>query len=229
MKRRRSQTNLGYNGRTPRKQQKTIQYIPRPIMPEKKGMDTTIDLFSGSTYTTNAGIVVLNLVRAGTGSYNRIGRKIKPKSLRLKGTLSYTETANANVVGTVCKIYIVYDKQPSGGLIPTYNSIFGQTDQAGTETVDFNSGPKYDSMGRFRILRELSYDMNPQTISGYDYTHTINLDEYIKLALPETVYSGDSSPMTISDINTGAIYFITRASTGLVTVDVTARLRYTDA
>ena len=54
----------------------------------------------------------------------------------------------------------------------------------------------------------------------------------MKLKDLESVYSGQSNPMTIADISTGALYLVMRSQyTGVassVTVDGIARLRYKD-
>jgi len=65
------------------------------------------------------------------------------------------------------------------------------------------------------------------------YLDQYRVDEYIKMPDLETVFSGASSPMTIADISTGALYVYFRAynqSTGVSEAQFTgnARLRYTD-
>ena len=57
---------------------------------ETKGMDT--DISTGaivSTTNTNANIGVLNLVQQGAGAWNRVGRKIHAKSIRIKGVVIF--------------------------------------------------------------------------------------------------------------------------------------------
>lgn len=213
----------------------------RMVKIEKKGMDTIIatgDIVS--TTSTNGNAYVLNLVRAGTGSWNRIGRKIKPMSLRITGYVlyDYTEqTSTLNLEGTVLRMVIVYDKQPSGGTIPTFETIFGTTQQDGTEATTVYDPIKYDTMSRFRVLKDCRYNFNPQVEPRSTGTQDLvlmrySVDEYIKLALPQTVYSGESTPMTIADINTGAIYLYARVIEQTnqmdVSMNLTVRLRYTD-
>ena len=62
-------------------------YVPAG---ELKGLDTDVSIPSGSllnTTNTNGNTFVANLIQAGTGSWNRVGRKTHLKSLRLKGVM----------------------------------------------------------------------------------------------------------------------------------------------
>jgi len=59
-------------------------------MQEIKGMDTELAIAGPvlATTATNGDCFVLNLVQQGAGSWNRVGRKIRMKSLRLKGLIT---------------------------------------------------------------------------------------------------------------------------------------------
>lgn len=207
---------------------------------EKKGMDSSI---SGATVVTsintNTGIVVLNLVQQGTGSWNRIGRKILLKSLRLKGWAIFTSEPGASgaVVSNSVRFVVVWDKQPNSGTIPTFDTIFGITTQTGTETVtNILNPPRYDNMDRFRILKDWTIDWNPTGFSGTgtnpELAGRTAFDEYLKLNNIETLFSNTSNPSTIADISTGALYLVMRAANASaeanVEIDGMARLRYTD-
>lgn len=209
---------------------------------ELKGVDTNLQLTSSnipSTTTTNTGSFVLNLVAPGNGSFNRVGRKISMKSLRLRGVASATLDDNASVSPTQCltlRMVVVFDTQP-GGVLPTFDTIFGNTDQTGAETCVTLSALRYDNTARFRVLRDwvrtFSADStNPALGSGNDY---VEFDEFIDLKGLVTVYSGQSSPCTITDIASGGLYVFFRAdsNTGAsaqaqILAASTARLRYTD-
>jgi len=187
---------------------------------------------------TNGDTTTLNLIQAGTGSWNRIGRKVTLKSVRVKGTVLVRHylTSLGDFTTNVVRMVIVWDNQPAGGTEPLFNDIFGETSQAGAETVSYQSQPKYDTMSRFTILKDWTYDSVPQSglNAAGDVTATIqSVDSYVKLPNLETTFSGQSSPMTIADINNGALYFIARAETNSGTasdaiVSVRARIRYLD-
>jgi len=208
---------------------------------EKKGMDTSIDLPTIiSTTNTNAYAVVLNLIQPGTGSWNRVGKKTHLKSLRLTGCINFALTptfATGALNSTFVRMLVVWDTQPSGGAIPTFDTIFGITAQDGTESCpDITCPVKYDNMDRFRVLRDFSIAVptGPLVSQGTGPYLAIpaRFDEYIKLANLESVYSGQTNPMTIADISTGGLYFYARSLTNLATctanVDGIARLRYTE-
>lgn len=223
-----------------------LRYRRRPVIVyqqkgEFKGMDTEMTLTNGvlATTNTNGDAFVVNLIRTGNGSYNRVGRKIKAKTLRIFGHVycdHALQTTLEDLSGNVLRMVVVWDKQPSG-VLPTFDEIFGHTTQDGTESTSLLDPRKYDNMDRFRVLKDCRYDSNPTAIGGSPGTANItmyyNIDEYMDLRVGETVYSGDSTPMTIADISSGGIYVYFRAllnsnNTTRWITSLTARLRYQD-
>jgi len=216
----------------------------RAPQPEKKGMDTPLTIGTVLTTTnTNGDILPVNLIQQGTGSWNRVGRKVHLKSLRIravvKAVVNQDQTTGEIYSGAV-RMVVVWDKQPSGAALPSFDTIFGKTSQAGTESTTYLDPIRYDTMDRFQILRDKFIQMNPGVypdtqIGGGSNVYVMydKFEEYIKLgAAKETLFSGQSSPMTIADINSGALYVIFRADAQTVSVNITAdsyaRLRYTD-
>lgn len=215
----------------------------RSAVMEKKGMDTTMTLTAGNvlaTTNTNDGAFVLNLIQQGNGSWNRVGRKTLLKSLRVTGVVTGTMTPDPTtglMAELVMRMVVVWDKQPSGAAIPTYDTIFGITSQDGTEsTPNFMNPPRYDNMDRFRVLRDVVCELDAKATSAAGTTRVVNVnksvDEYVKLPLLESVYSGQSSPMTIADISTGALYIYFRSNLNQAyaqaAVQLNGRIRYTD-
>ena len=87
------------------------------------------------------------------------------------------------------------------------------------ETSSFLSPLRYDNTDRFVVLRDWRKSFNAAnawaTAAGTDSLSIQEpFDEYVKLPNLQTVYSGQSSPQTITDISSGALYFICRADTG---------------
>ena len=205
---------------------------------EKKGMDTAISFAQiNSTVNDNSGMIVLNLIQQGAGSWNRVGRKVNLRSLRIRGDILHTQTTTSGITnGQVVRCVIVWDKQPSSGTIPQWQDIFGFTAQDGTEGTSMYAPIRYDNMDRFSILRDVTYDPQPGAKAGNPdiVTYYNTIDEYIRLGDRECVFSGQSNPMTIADISSGAIYFCIRAKTNNANTtqsninNMTARLRYTD-
>lgn len=192
---------------------------------ELKGMDTDVDYDRGevlSTTNTNAGIFVLNLIQQGSGSWERIGKKVHLKSIRINGTAKFRYskiTTSSNLLGSCMRMCVVWDKNPNSGTIPTFDTIFGKTSQAGGESTTYLDGLKYDNTGRFRVLRDWKIVCSPNTTPFTDGTggddNSIEavyyFDEFVKLKNKVCVFSGQSDPMTIADISSGALYLVARA------------------
>lgn len=214
---------------------------------EVKGMDTKLgSLPIVDTVNTNDSIAVLNLVQQGAGSWNRVGRKIFPKSIRIKGSILVTSawsTTNHSQYGNYLRCILVWDKQPSGAAIPQFDHMFGVTEQTGAESTTIMSPLKYDNMDRFIVLKEWVLSSNPGSSGSYvsptgaGVHNIITFDEFYRFKGKfETVYSGQSNPMTLADISTGALYIVFRSratsldptSSIALQPDVIARLRYTD-
>jgi len=212
---------------------------------EVKGMDTTLAtpgfLTISEATNVSTGVGVLNLIAPGSGSWNRIGRKTFPKSLRLKYTVEYTfqHTATNSVQANCLRILLVWDKNPNGAALPSFNTMFKQTDQFGAELSTWSAPAAFDTMDRFRVIRDRVIDLNPQIYppaSTNEGQWHQNVDEFI--VLPEgleTVYSGQADPQTIADIYSGALYMVAILQKSLssgyavrLSAGSVARLRYTD-
>jgi len=208
------------------------RYIARKT--ELRGMDTDIDLGSMITTTnTNANIFVLNLVRTGNGPENRNGKRIDLVSVRLKGNMNYACTAGAtSFIGVTVRMTLIWDKQPSG-VLPVFSTIFGRTVQDGTESCEYLDPPRYDNQDRFSVLLDKNIQMEPTAVATGAGIYTLIFDEFVKLNGLSTVFSGASTPMTIADISTGALYLAFRANNNSANGTCfneagIARLRYRD-
>ena len=77
------------------------------------------------------------------------------KSIELDLTLRYTSSYGALdtaiTSGEWVRAVLVWDKQPNNGAIPTFDTIFGQTSQAGVESASVMDHLRYDNMFRFRF------------------------------------------------------------------------------
>lgn len=216
----------------------------RPVIhtygPELKGVDVDISNADiPSTTNNNDSIAVLNLIQQGTGSWNRVGRKVGLYSVRLTGQAICLIGPNSGdlQLGTTMRMTLVWDAQPSGGAIPSFSDIFGVTDQSGNEDVALFDPPRYDNMDRFTVLRDKYLDFNPESTplaAANGNRYVTYFDEYVKLGGRETVYSGSSVPMTAADVSSGSLLLIYRASANVTgdaecTVELgNARLRYND-
>jgi hypothetical protein len=196
-----------------------------------------------ATTNSNVDLIAVNLIAPGAGSFNRIGRKINLKSLELRMYPLHTytgETTTEDQTGNVFRLVVVWDKQPNGST-PTWDAIFGRTNQAGTETSNFGDPLKPDNENRFVILKDKQYS---HKILGSVLTGgTTNLIEnstvirqYVSFNTNfQTNFSGNTAPCSIADISSGALYVGYRtlyAVTGKnymsVGADSIARLKYVD-
>jgi len=216
--------------------------VPRGMVNrDVKGCDVLLTQALGivSTTGTNANAVLLNGIQAGTGSFNRVGRKAHLKSLRLKGTVEFVSTPSAtgSEGSNFLRMVVVWDQQPSGGTIPTWDTIFGITDQAGTESSTIMSPLRYDNMDRFKVLKDktIDYQVQPSTpVTTAQITEQVPFDEFVSLGNREVVFASTSNPTTIADISTGGLYVYFRAFNAITSNSASvnamsvARLRYTD-
>lgn len=204
--------------------------------PDLKGMDTLIPTTNFVNDVGDADLIdVLNLIPPGTGSWQRVGKRVRMQSIRLKGYLSLktpqTDGASTNI--NCARILIVYDKQPSGSQ-PIFSDMFGYTPQTGTEASLITSSIRYDNMGRFTILKEINICPVPGLgTTGGDTEQWIAIDEWVNLNNKETIYSGQSASQTIGDISSGALYLVSRSvvTTASMTMAwhlAVTRLRYYD-
>lgn len=217
---------------------------------ELKGVDTVLstDVITPgtpiiSTTNTNEDIILVNGTQAGTGSWQRIGRKITNRSLRIMGVLTHTVTTSAGnntIPNQMIRMTVLWDQQTNSSAPPTFDTIFGITNDSGVESCpDITCPLKYDYMSRFKVIRDCWYDFDPMetavaTASAGTGVSRVSINEFIKFPNNiETIYSGTSSPAASTDISTGAIYVIFRGKVSQVGVASThfngiARLRYTD-
>jgi len=211
---------------------------------ETKGVDTNLSTGLGDlTEATNSStpIIALNLIQTGSGSWNRVGRKVFPQSVRLKYTIRYryAQRASGEVQANNVRVLLVWDKNPNGAALPTFDTIFKATDQSGNEASYWNAPAAYDTMDRFRIIRDTVHDFNPAmypATSGDIAFMSVSEDQFVVLpAGLETVYSGQAVPQTIADLYSGALYFVAIMKDALPTdyamqiLDGSvARLRYKD-
>ena len=111
--------------------------------------------------------------------------------LTLRYTSSYAALDTAITSGEWVRATLVWDKQPNNGAIPTFDTIFGQTSQAGVESASVMDHLRYDNMFRFKILMDecinpsltnaaVSTPINPSTASLVNNTY-FRFHKYVKL------------------------------------------------
>jgi len=202
---------------------------------EKKGVDGTFTSSPTlSSFNTNGNSWYLNLIGQGAASHQRVGRLVNLKSLRVRGTYALASDINSNAI----RMTVVWDKTPSGGNPPVWETIFGHTNDDGSEGAYLTDSVRYDNMQRFKILRDTYV---PLTAGFYPATPTQGLstiaavktfDEYIDLSGLTTSYNDNAQTAVNASVTTGGLYLYFRAyhqsPDNHVTASGSWRLRYTD-
>lgn len=180
---------------------------------------------------TNDTIFCVNPMQQGTAYYNRIGRKTKTMSLRLKLNFDYAYSTNLTSYTTgnlrnQVRVCVVYDRENTG-VIPTFNQIFSQTDAQGTTKTLLTTPLGLTHADRFRILLDETLELNPMstptmgdynigtgaTSAVYTTAQAYFLDRFIDCSKKEILqaYQSSSNPATIADLSSGAIYLVLKA------------------
>lgn len=200
------------------------------------------------TNTADATVVCLvNGIPRGVDYNQRIGNFIRMKSIEL--TLAFTPSGllvNQPLID-ISRVALVYDRQPSAGMtssgsVPTYEDIFQMTGSVGfSDPFVF---PNVNNSHRFIIIRDflniLPERANPITGTTHSVVGTMSLGgannniikEFIDLSGLETVFTGAATPITISQITTGALYVVLQGNhvfpTNAWWANMRLRLRYDD-
>lgn len=226
--------------RPPRPANTQVPRLMAPSAVEKKVLFTgTADSINGLYALNSTGsIYAINLAQVGSSMFNRVGRRIQMRSVRMriqiKPLIGVTRTASVDTA----KISIVYDKQTNGAY-PTLADVYQDTEQSGANTASSLSGLNMNNRDRFITVMEKCIPLGAGVlatsglISGIfpqDLT-TIYIDEYRKLNLT-THFRSDSNPAVIGDVGNGGLYFITFANlvagSELYAVEWNCRLKYVD-
>jgi len=224
--------------RPPRPADTQIPRLMKPSAVEKKVLFTgTADAINGFFALNSTGsIYAVNLVQVGSSMFNRVGRRIQMKSIRLRYQIEPIIQVRTSSLD-VGKIAVVYDKQCNGAY-PTLADVYQDTEQSGTNSATSISGLNMNNRDRFITIIENTPTISSCTNTGGIITNPfpqditpLYQDEYRKLNLT-THYRADSNPAVVGDISNGALYLITYANLASGTenfrVNWNCRLKYID-
>lgn len=179
---------------------------------ELKAIDTDL---SWDNVSTTDRLECINLCTAGADIGNRVGREITMRSVQLRGYIVGNGAAPAGLVFWA----IVYDRQ-SNGAAPSWEDIY----TADTLEPQFRN---LDNRKRFKVLGS-SYVQVPSTSSLE--TKQVPIEFYRKMRHPVEYNSTNGG--TIADIQTGALWFMIRASEAVgdndYSIEAWTRVRFTD-
>lgn len=207
-------------------------YAPR-TGPEKKNFDV-----GGINFATTAGGAVGTPVSAATGAFcvgltqgvadnQRIGRKIRVKSILIKGWVLWNPTLLTEEQ-ELCELFLVMDNAANGGTV-TGNP-------AGVADVfsSFGVGQtlmNLDNSKRFKILRKFQYGFNTKFMVATGGASTLGVEQirpiewYVKCNTP-MVYSAATGAQ--SEIRDNQFFLMGASQQGKCTFSLTSRIRFTD-
>lgn len=191
--------------------------------------------------STTGTVTTLNGTEEGAGMWNRVGRKIMLKNLRIRGLL--TQSGTVTGVGEYLRAMVIYDRQPNGSTPALTDILLGYGyDGTPSSTVSSFNNINMNNSERFRILRDYHWSIpnNSQSttatapigaMSIIDYNNDrTQIDDFIKLGGLEAQYK--SSTGSVADITTGHLFVLTvgnlPAANAGYTLTFSARLRFTD-
>jgi len=211
---------------------------------EIKTVDTNVSSLAGmgqivATLNTNENAACLNLIQQGTADYNRVGKSVNMKSLRIRGTLlnifNLPALSNSDYTEKYIRMVVVHLKNEESAY-PGYNVLFGEVDQRGAVFNQLTSPVVPYKLNEVTVLRDVMLKItqdNPMLGINDEHYSRCHFDEYIPLKGLQTVYRGTNDPLAISSVQSGAIVVYFRATSdvgndycGLESCH--ARLRYED-
>lgn len=221
----------------------------RPYGPELKALDVKTETMGINGNSAAAGFLLCNAIQEGSGFFNRIGRKINLKSLMVTADIEQSFANTSAVDPQFARMIVLYDAQPNG-VAPVLSDVLQDVTQSGAASINVYSSINLNNRDRFRILLDKKFKLPGVGIAGAPFggaglqqalAYEMNngklcISKYLKLKGIETQYKSTSSPASIADISTGALWVMvvgqdpSAIGSGLqgYTAFVTTRLRYYD-
>lgn len=164
---------------------------------------------------------LLNPMIQGTANGERIGRRVNLKRLDVRTCITHV-TAGGSANDVKAMIAVVYDRYPKGATF-AYTDAFSDVFGAATQNPLTPLNPNNDA--RFLVLYRRNIQLPHFTASGTNATGQTYLDPVasschiefsLDLQMLATVYNkGAGCTGIISEINTGALWFIRVADAGV--------------
>jgi len=163
-------------------------------------------------------VTLLSTIANGTGSSDRIGKRIAYHDIEISWAWLYNADHSLNTAG----FFIVYDNAPNGSL-PAYTDIINDS------SVTTLQNP--DQRGRFKILFRTNFNSVDRTgatvartaFQGPEFGHKI-----ISLKGKGAHFIGTAN--TIASMEKGAIYLLTNSyADNVVALEFTNQIQYSDA
>lgn len=175
----------------------------------------TFGNFHTAAGTGAYGIQLLNTPIVGAAFYNRIGSRIRMKSVDLRiqflrHPLPLGSTYSEN--GTIYRMALIYDAQFNGAY-PAWNDIFLNYDISGTPQGNILSMINMNNRSRFLVLRDWTFstykDFDTGGVAPQDLLQPQmprSLHWFQKLKNLETIYKASTG--SVGDVATGALLLV---------------------
>lgn len=168
-----------------------------------------IEVSAAALSLTTAGLLThLTAVPAGDGSNQRDGISILCKSLNLKG---FIRPNGSDGLSRMVRISLLCDTQQIGDTVPGYTDVYSSSSVI--------SHLNHTTVGRFTILKEMTFILNPNDLTLRSFDWYIPLTKHAR-------YNGPAA----TDIQKNGLYIATcvddQTNAALITFD--CRLSYTD-
>jgi len=219
-------------GRAPLARSRAADFTPSSQMRQAAGSETKALDTNGVTVspipiiaaTANAGsnamFVCLNATQEGVGLWNRVGRRIRMKSIQIKGhVVPIVPDGTKYPSPSTCRIILFYDRQPNKAL-PDLNDVLLSYNSAGGATTTAFSGLNMNNRDRFLMLRDSQMELPPAVGTASDTSGAIfsscdslagnpqgsrNINWFVKLKGSVTHYLATANPATIGEITEGSL------------------------
>lgn len=164
---------------------------------------------------TTGTISAVNLIQVGSSMFNRIGRKIEMRSIRLVCNIDTLNVTRATTSTELARIMVIYDRQTNGAN-PSMADFLQDTDQTGANTTNVFSGLNMNNRERFVTLIDKKITIPQATCTAGVLTNVFpqsdvipaTIDEFRRLRGLTTHYKADSNPAVIGDVATGGLFVL---------------------
>lgn len=148
---------------------------------------------------TTGTLIPICIPQTGSDFTNRIGRKIRIRSVFIRGYVSKESGAGTAASGPqLLRMILLVDKQPNG-VAATTTEVLKQA----TSVSQLN----LNNRERFQVIKDKTFILDPFDLSTLTFNRLISpVKVYKKLNIP--VIFNASSTGNISDINTNALYMM---------------------
>jgi len=187
------------------------------------GFGATAPAYAAGALNSTGLVIPLNMIVAGSSFFNRIGRKIEMKSIRVNGVIAQVGAVTRTAPLDYGRIMIVYDRQVNAAL-PLISDILNNVDQGSNNYSSAAGGGligiNLNNRDRFLVLADRRIMLPQCTLTAgvisaafpVDGTQDMIIDDFRKMANLTCHYKADSNPAVIGDIVTGGLYLVTLAS-----------------